>query len=348
VVRVSRGRRLAARIGLPIAAVTAVILLGALLVYLDRTTGTGAHPDDAGAQVGASAPDDGSASLSPGASASASAKASASASAKPKASGKPTTQSGPAGWPNAGNTGVPAGHKLSSSGAVRVTRAGAVIDGLDVHGDISVEANNVTIRNSRIVAAGTWAIIQRSGFSGLTVEDCDIHGDGVHQMQFGIFNIGGSLTIARNDISVISDGISTSNGLIVDNYLHDPKLFPGDHVDMIQSDSGPSGGGSLTVRHNTLINTLEQTSALALFQDFGVQHDALIENNLMAGGGYALYGGAGAKGKSYNIRVINNVFSRTVFQNSGYWGPAAYWDASGSGNVWQSNVWADTGAAIAP
>jgi hypothetical protein len=342
---------LAARIGVAVAAVMAVILLGALLVYLDRTSGPGAHQDDAGAQAGASSPDGVPVDGSPGASASASASAKASASpstsAKPKPSTRPTPQAGPAGWPNAGNTGVPAGHRLTSSGAVRVTKPGTVIDGLDVHGDISVEANNVTIRNTRIVTAGTWAIIQRTGFSGLTVQDCDIHGDGTHQLQFGVFNIGGRLTIARNDISVISDGISTSDGLIVDNYLHDPKLFPGDHVDMIQSDSGPGGGGSLTVRHNTLINTLEQTSALALFQDFGVQHDAVIENNLMAGGGYALYAGAGAKGRSYNIKVINNVFSRQVFKNGGYWGPAAYWDG-GAGNVWQSNVWADTGAAITP
>src|SRR5436305_13283528 len=110
-----------------------------------------------------------------------------------------------------------------------------------------------------------------------------MHGNGSSQMQFAILNQGGMITIARDNISVITDGISTGVGLSVDNYLHDPKLFPGDHLDMIQSDSGPGGGGSLVIRHNTMINTYEQTSALALFQDFGIQHDAVIENNLMAG-----------------------------------------------------------------
>jgi hypothetical protein len=254
----------------------------------------------------------------------------------------------PASWPNAATTGVPAGRKLTSSGAIRVTQPGTVIDGLDVHGDISVEANNVTIKNSRIVTAGTWAIIQRDNVSGLTVQDCDIYGNGKDQLQFAVFNLGGMVTILRNEMSVVSDAISTSVGLIADNYLHDPKFFPGDHIDMIQSDAGPGPGQRLVIRHNTIINTYDQTSAIALFQDFGVQHDASIENNLLAGGGYALYGGAGSKGKSSNIQVVNNVFSRQVFPNSGNFGPVAYWDEDGAGNVWQSNVWADTGSAVTP
>lgn len=350
-------RRPTARIGLVIAGVVAILIAAVGLVYLGHLGRTGpSQANSGGASDGASLPDGqlpgASGSVTPSVSASASASASAKPSASPSGSKRPNggggPNPGPAGWPNANNTGVPAGHALRASGPVRVTKAGTVIDGLDVRGDISVEANNVTIKNTRVIAVGTWAIIQRSGASGLTVQDSDMHGNGTDQMQFAILNQGGNITIARNDISVISDGISTSVGLIVDNYLHDPKLFPGDHLDMIQSDEGPGGGGSLTIRHNTMINTYEQTSALALFQDFGVQHDALIENNLMAGGGYALYAGAGAKGKSYNIKIINNVFSRTVFKNGGYWGPAAYWDAGGSGNVWQSNVWQDTGQAITP
>jgi hypothetical protein len=102
------------------------------------------------------------------------------------------------------------------------------------------------------------------------------------------------------------------------------------------------------IRHNTVINTLDQTAAVALFQDFGVQHDAIIERNLLAGGGYALYAGAGAKGTSYNIKVIGNVFSREVYRASGQYGPVAYWDKNGSGNVWQGNVWADTGKPVTP
>jgi hypothetical protein len=275
-------------------------------------------------------------------------KPASSASAAPTRSATATQPADRAGWPSAANTGVPSGHRLRSSGAMRVTTPGAVLDGLEVHGDISVEANNVTIKNSRIVNEGTWGIIQRQNASGLTVTDSEIRGNGKDQLQHAIFNLGGMVTIRRTDMSIVSDAISTSVGLIVDNYLHDPKYFPGDHLDMIQSNSGPNSGQQLVIRHNTIVNTYEQTSAIALFQDFGIQHDALIENNLLAGGGYALYAGAGTKGKSSNIRVVNNVFSRQVFPDGGRFGPVAYWDEDGSGNVWQSNVWAETGAPVTP
>jgi hypothetical protein len=253
-------------------------------------------------------------------------------------------------FPDAGDTGLSAGARLATtrSTPLRVRKAGTVIDGLDIRADISVEADNVTIKNSRVINAGEWGIIQREGAEGLVVRDSEIRGNGKDRLQHAIFNLGGAVTILRNDMSLVSDALSTSVGLIQDNYLHDPIYFDGDHTDMIQSNSGPPAGQQLVIRHNTVVNTLDQTAAVALFQDFGVQHDAVIENNLLAGGGYSLYGGAGTKGTSYNIKVIGNVFSREVHRSSGQYGPVAYWDKNGKGNVWQDNVWADTGKPVTP
>ena len=253
-------------------------------------------------------------------------------------------------FPDGDTTGLPAGARLKapSSATLRVRKAGTVINGVDIRADISVEADNVTIKNSRVITAGDWGIIQRESAKGLVVEDSEIRGNGTDRLQHAIFNLGGAITIARNDMSAVSDAISTPVGLIVDNYLHDPVYFDGDHTDMIQSNSGPPAGQQLVIRHNTVINTLDQTSAVALFQDFGVQHDAVIDHNLLAGGGYALYGGAGKMGTAYNIKVTGNVFSREVHASSGQFGPVAYWDGAGSGNVWQGNVWADTGRPVDP
>jgi hypothetical protein len=253
-------------------------------------------------------------------------------------------------FPGVTNTGVPGGARLKapSTTVLRIKKAGTVINGVDIRADISVEANNVTIKNSRVITAGEWGIIQRENVKGLVVQDSEIRGNGTDRLQHAIFNLGGQITILRNNLSVVSDAISTSVGLIQDNYLHDPAYFDGDHTDMIQSNSGPATGQQLVIRHNTVVNTLDQTSAVALFQDFGVQHDAVIENNLLAGGGYALYAGAGTKGTSFNIKVTGNVFSREVNPNSGQYGPVAYWDDHGSGNVWQGNVWADTGRPVTP
>ena len=48
-----------------------------------------------------------------------------------------------------GNVGVPAGTTLTPSGSITVSTPGNVISGLNVTGEIDVNANNVTIRNTR-------------------------------------------------------------------------------------------------------------------------------------------------------------------------------------------------------
>src|SRR5918999_1778498 len=163
---------------------------------------------------------------------------------------------GPDGWPSAASTGVPAGVRLIVRGSIKVTRPGTVVNAMDVRGEIEVVADNVTIRNSRVGnPGGMWGIIQREGYSGLTVQNSEIRGDGVRQMQYGILNQGGMITVRRADISVISNGIQTDHGLIEDSYFHDPKYFPGDHTDMIMSTGGPPARRALVGRHNTPINT---------------------------------------------------------------------------------------------
>lgn len=276
-----------------------------------------------------------------------SASVSSSASSRPSKTPATAAVQAPSSFPQAATTGLRAGVRLkaTSSTSLRIRKAGTVVDGADIRGEISVEANNVTIKNSRVINVGDWGIVQREGANGLVVEDSEIRGNGKDRMQYAILNLSGAITILRNNISAVSDAISTNVGRIEDNYLHDPVYFDGDHTDMIQSNSGPPAGQQLVIRHNTVINTLEQTSAVALFEDFGVQHDALIEGNLLAGGAYALYGGAGEKGTTYNIKVIGNVFSREVYPTGGQYGPVAHWD-DGSGNVWQGNVWAGTNQIV--
>ena len=285
-------------------------------------------------------------SASPAASASASTSISASASAS-RSSGANGGPAAPGSFPGAGNTGVPAGKSLKSSGSVRVTKAGTVIDGLDVKGDINVEADNVTIKNTRVTNGGYWGIIQRDGASGLKIVDSEVRGNGRDKLEYGVTNQGGMITIQRTEVSIVSNHISTTVGLVADNYLHSPKYFAGDHIDGIESTSGPSSG-TLIVRHNTVIIDQDQTSCIALFQDFGLQHDVVIEGNLLAGGGYSLYGGAGKYGKSRNIRVVNNRFSRQVYGKGGNFGPVAHWDEDGPGNVWQGNTWLDSGEPVNP
>jgi hypothetical protein len=250
------------------------------------------------------------------------------------------------GYPDASNTGVPPGTTLTASGDVTVRTDGAVISSLDVSGAIDVLASNVTIQKLRIVNSSTWGIIVRDGSKNVTIQDVEIHGadSGAGEMQYAVLDQtnGTEVHIARANFYNCADCVQGDATLLEDSYIHDFGFVATDHTDGFQSD----GGGGATIRHNTIFLQLGQTGAISLFQDFGVQANDTIANNLIAGGGYTIYGGDGTKGQSSNICIVNNRFSRIFFPNSGFYGPAAYYDSSGPGNFWHGNFWDDTGAII--
>ena len=269
----------------------------------------------------------------------------------------PTPTSTSTGYPDAGTTGVPSATSLQrvpedvSSGAgwswkggadqcIHVETDGAVLSGLNITGCIEVYANNVTIQNTRVTAAGDgWAVGAR-GVSGLTVKDSTLSGGG-KRMAVGVKDVTGSssVTVLRVDVSGYSSGLQLSRGLVQDSYIHDPILQPGDHTNGFTHNGGRSDG-SLTLRHNTILNKFDQADAISFFQDFGTIKNVTADNNLVAGGSYALYGGAGGRGTSSNVTITNNRFSTRYFPNGGTFGPACCYDKV-AGNTWSGNVWAD-------
>ncbi|MFC0552105.1 hypothetical protein ACFFHJ_14540 [Planotetraspora thailandica] len=251
-------------------------------------------------------------------------------------------------FPSPTTTGVRPGTPLKQVGETTVENDGAVVENLEVHGRLNIKADNVTVRNVRVIGAGDWSIIQAKGASDAVIEDCEISGDGVTKAQWGVLNQGGYITVRRVNIHTVSNAIGTDHGLIEDSYIHDFKEFPGDHVTGPQSNGSPEKGLSLTIRYNTILNQLAQTSAISLYQDFSRAHDVLIEHNLLGGGGYTVYGGDGKFGATTDIRIVDNVFTRRLFPKGGYWGPLSYFDAKGKGNRFEGNVWEGTGEPVAP
>jgi hypothetical protein len=263
-------------------------------------------------------------------------------------------------FPDGASTGVPDGVELTPSGGITVRDDGAVIENLlVVDGAIEVYANNVTIRNVRVTNERRmlyWGIAQRGGYSGLTVENSEIFGnpDSSEKVSAGISNHGGMITVRFVEIHTVTDGIMTSHGLIEGCYLHSPRYFEGDHTDLIQAVGGSGEGLPLEIRGNTLINTEDQTGAVFLSDELGTGErvpvqNVLVENNLLAGGGYTLYGGGlVADGRDpRDIVIRDNVFSRQVWPNGGYWGPVSYFDPGAPGNEWSGNVW-DDGSPVEP
>jgi hypothetical protein len=268
------------------------------------------------------------------------------------------------GFPDASNTGVQAGVTLrrvpedvrsgpgwvwDSRGWLSVNGNGAVLENVVVNNGISVEASNVTIRNVRINTGGEDFGIALRHTSNALVEFVEIGpGVGDSRLLVGIKDIYGdaSGTVIRGaDIFGTSTGVQMGSGSLVDSFIHDMGFQSGDHTNGFTSNGST---GQLTIRHNTIFNKLDQTDAISLFQDFGVEANRVVDNNLIAGGGYTLYGGAGNKGPTSNIKVTNNRFSRIYYPNGGSYGPVAYFTSSDAGNVWSGNVWDDTNKQLTP
>jgi hypothetical protein len=280
---------------------------------------------------------------------------------------KPGTCSGtfyPAatGWPNATNTGVPAGTVLTPSGSITVTVAGTVLNALDISGFVDINANNVTIKNSRIRnGSAAWEQVRvESGTTGAVIEDTEIDGQNVTcscspNDGYGIGGTGG-YTALRDNIhnNIIGVGLAggSSPATLQDSWVHDLHQTSGSHNEDIICDCSPAG---VTIRHNRLDNQLSQTATVFLAGDNGPVQNVTVDDNLLNGAGFPAYGGYDTQ-KPYgtqdaNVKFTNNHFMRTpepgaFWPNGGYWGPDICFDVNGPGNVWSGNVWDDNGASV--
>ena len=291
---------------------------------------------------------------------------SASPSASPKATPTPTPancSNAPhlCGFPDATNSGVPAemqktlrsvpgqvssgpGWHYDPRGWVEVDGNGAVLKGLSIPYNVNVTASDVTIEDDVITNTGDDFGVSIRHSRGVTVKDCDIsspYADS-RRLMVGVKDVYGDATgikVVGNNIWHTATGIQIGAGLIANNYIHSIGFKSGDHVNGITVNGSTT---PLTIRHNTVFVNLDQTDAISLFEDFGVEANKLIKDNLVAGGGYSIYAGEKSGGpQSYNIRIVGNRFSRKYYTNGGQFGPAAYFDG-GRGNVWSGNIWDGT------
>jgi hypothetical protein len=106
-------------------------------------------------------------------------------------------------------------------------------------------------------------------------------------------------------------------------------------------------GSDVTVNHNTLFNQNNQTSVLQITQDFGPESNVTISNNLLAGGGWSIYGGDTGQGMSRpatDIKIINNRLGTIFYRHCGFFGwITAFNTPRGAGNVLRGNFWDATG-----
>ncbi len=234
--------------------------------------------------------------------------------------------------PGPTTTGVPAGTVLTPSGSIKVEKDGAVIENLDIQGEVTVLANNVTIRKVKITSGDYYPIRYfDNNNTGLLVEDSEIigtSGDVTSTISFAHY------TARRLNIHGSADGLKGDEDVLVEDcWIHDLSNGPGEHNDGLQS----TGGKGVTLRHNVIegaSNACVQTGD----ESGSATEDMTIECNWLSGGGYALnIRGQGATVPK-NTKILNNRFGR----DSGY-GP---WTLDDPNPTVTGNVYDDNGAPI--
>lgn len=240
------------------------------------------------------------------------------------------------GYPDATNTGVPAGTALTVvNGGMTIRTAGAVVDGMDIRGCVVVAAAHVTIRRSKVTCSNAWAIRSyRDDYTagGLLIEDvtvscADSPGTGIASYGF---------VARRVDVSRCENGFAIDNDVTVeDSYVHGLFIGSGGHTDGMQF----AGGAHVTIRHNTILNPNDGGTSAIIMSETRMS-DVLVQNNLMAGGAYTVYC---PRDSSTNVRVLGNRFSKLYKPKGGEYGP---WVYCGQVSQVAGNIWDDTGRPL--
>ena len=285
------------------------------------------------------------------------------------------------GYPDVENTGpsgslqavpgapLPAGAAWDAgSRTLRITGNNVVVQNLDVPGPIAVDGNNATIRNSRIHVhsgcsnpCGSYGIrLGQSGdeVSGTRLQDLDIvtvdaspaNDNPLNpstidvKVDHGVRNNGDRAVTADRLYVKGFAGAWKGPGTIRDSYLFSQLVFQGDHVEAYLN--GGEGNPSI-LQHDTILNPVAQTAAVSFFNDFGGIGRVDVVNNLMAGGGYVMYGGAknGTGNVTGPVLVRDNRIARGNRDSSGYFpdgGEYGLWaEFNGSATKSCGNIWDD-------
>lgn len=251
-----------------------------------------------------------------------------------------TTTTTPSAWPDASNTGVPAGTTLTPRSGGSITTAGTVIDGANITGNIRISADNVTIRNSKITASAYWVVVVDDDATGARLENVEIDGRGDAGTD-GSNGIYGTATVIKANIHGVENGFQPSSGSVIrDSWVHGLDAPGSPHIDGIQIDGSRS---NILIEHNTVdMREWTQTAAVMIDNVFGAVDNVTVNNNRLLGGGYTTYIDGTFNGSTItNVRYTNNRIC------CGEWG---YKTISGMGAgdsyVWSGNVDDITGQPI--
>ncbi|NUP12292.1 MAG: hypothetical protein HOW73_40115 [Polyangiaceae bacterium] len=246
-------------------------------------------------------------------------------------------------FPNETCTGVPAGTELTVvEGDMVIDTEGEIVEGLDIRGCVNIEAPGVVIRNSKITCNSFLAVASyANAYEGeaALLEDVEISCDDQQGTAVGDFNV----TVRRANIHSCENGFDADGNLTIeDSFIHDllpynPETDP--HVDGIQI---TPVGNNITIRHNTILAGIDGNAAIISPDvENGIVSNILIQDNLVAGGGWTIY--CQQNGSGDNYRIVGNHFSTMFHDTVGDYGP---WTECEDETEVTGNVIHETGAPL--
>lgn len=252
-------------------------------------------------------------------------------------------------WPDASNSGVPAGTSLTLHNSdITLSTPGQVIENLDIRGAIIVRAPGCVARNCKVSGWSVFAVfVDTPAETGtpFLLDHCTILAGattgGTSMTNSNFHAIGCDISGAENGFDV------THDVLIQDCFIHDLYNAGESHSDGIQMSGSPH---DVVIRHNHIISSgLDSlgvvsggTSCIIMPpQSSGPSTNITIDNNRFAWGAFALYGPQGGKGT--NVTVTNNNFDTTFQPQCGQFGP---WTEAADEDHVSGNVFYPSGVAV--
>jgi hypothetical protein len=198
---------------------------------------------------------------------------------------------------------------------------GKSMNSLISQGCITVTGNNVIIRKVRVTCAGASGIYTGDSNTNLLVQDVEIDcGNAVGRTALTWRRYTAQRVHAHDCDNVLW---AEQDVTIVDTYIHHPTDYnPVDapHTDGVQT---PDNAFNITITHNRIYgnwNSVTDFGNSAITVGNNVSN-YLVEDNLLAGGGYTEYCAANQSGTHTNFRIRNNRFSTVFASTVGGFGP---------------------------
>jgi len=230
------------------------------------------------------------------------------------------------------------------------------VQNLSISGSIYVDTSNVTIQDVSVQTCNPTgdSIVIPSGFTNVKILHSTLGGqnDSNCAVNFAVHqestDAGLTVVVENNYAYNISGGFGGASGDVENNYFRTDQSFnqggEQSHNEDIYASGGGDAGSKLLIQHNLLLNMDGETSAV--FPDnhaFGVNVNTTVNDNIVAGGDYTIYGFnySGITGGSGNS-ITNNRFSSLVFAAGASYSLTTGVDTSGSsgdltpftGNIW--------------